>query len=424
MSLSSPAQEDDKIVSQDIEAHGETTGRRLPVVDSINLGRIIDLAEGQVEQEPGYFFAAMPTQRTPRTAKKSMPSANSARKTRAKKVLAARMAEQEAARKASNAEEPTTPRLPRVESREAKKGVGPTGEAGPSAAYPTPVEGKEAASQGNPDIPELPPEQEVVQPSRGSAKQSPRKRPLRGTDCKGAQEPKKSVADVVPLIRATGTPVGEVEAAPRKDHNMSESPSSDRSSLLSYGSDTDYLSDLYVITDADVKKNGLLVLPSVLRPGNIQDVEITLEEEVVDVNVLFPVFTRYFLAKGKSFHKVVADLLRHREVNQNGGAPLILRADVQRLREIAHKRMAFVKTTYRSYRAMNTPQDKDNVDIIRLHMKTCIKNYHTLLTQLDLIATQWGVEVEDTVSQDDVGSLRSEKNESVRQTVERSSQRH
>jgi hypothetical protein len=145
-----------------------------------------------------------------------------------------------------------------------------------------------------------------------------------------------------------------------------------------------------------------------LRPGNIQDVELTLDKEVVDVNVFFPIFTRYFLAKGKSFQMMVADLLRHREVNQNGGAPLILRADVQRLREIAHKRMAFVKATYRSYRAMNTPQDKDNVDIICLHMKTCIKNYHTLLPQLDLIATQWGVEVEDTVSQDDVGSLRSE----------------
>jgi hypothetical protein len=105
---------------------------------------------------------------------------------------------------------------------------------------------------------------------------------------------------------------------------------------------------------------------------------------------------------------MVAYLLRHREVNQNGGAPLILRADVQKLREIAHKRMAFVKTTYQSYRSMNPPQYKDNVDIIRLHMKTCIKNYHALLPQLDLIATQYGVEVQDTVSQDDVGSLRSE----------------
>jgi hypothetical protein len=164
-----------------------------------------------------------------------------------------------------------------------------------------------------------------------------------------------------------------------------------------------------------------------LRPRIIQDVEITLEEEVVAANVFFTVFARYFLAKRKSFQMMVADLLRHREVNQNGGAPLILRADVQRLREIAHKRMAIVKTTYKSYRAMNPPQDKDNVDIIRLHMRTCIKNYHTLLPQLDLIATRYGVEVEDTLSQNDVGSLRSEtvpENESVRQTVARSSQRH
>jgi hypothetical protein len=104
------------------------------------------------------------------------------------------MAEQEAAGKASNAEQLTTPTLLRVESGEAKKSVGPTGEAGPSA----PVEGKEAESQRDPDVPELPPEQEVVQPSRGSAKQSPRKRQSRGTDGKGAPEPKKLVGDIVP----------------------------------------------------------------------------------------------------------------------------------------------------------------------------------------------------------------------------------
>jgi hypothetical protein len=236
MSSSSPALDDDEIVSQDVEAHEETTRRRLPVVDSINLGRIINLAEGQVGLEPGYFFSAMPTQRTPKTSKKSMPSASSAKKTRAKKVLAARMAEQEAARKASDAKELTTPTLLRVESGEAKKGLGPTGKAGPSA----PAEGKEAASQGDPDVPELPPEQEVVQLSRGSAKQSPRKRPSQGTDGKGAAEPKKLVGDFIPPVGATGTPVGEVEAAPRKDHDISDSPSSDRSSSLSYGSDTDY----------------------------------------------------------------------------------------------------------------------------------------------------------------------------------------
>jgi hypothetical protein len=376
MSSSSPALDDDEVVSKD----GETTRRRLPVVYSINLGCIIDLAEGQVGQEPGYFFAAMPTQRTPKTGKKSTPSASPARKTSAKKVLAARMAEQEAAGKASEEEQPTATTLLRVGSREAKKGVGPTGEAGPGAQ----VEEKEAA------------------------KQLPRKRPSWGTDGKGAPEPKKSLGDIVPPVGAAITPVDEVEAATRKDQDISASPSSDRSSLLSYGSDTDYFSDLYVIMDAKVKKNGLLVLASLLRPGIIQDVEITLEEEVDDVNVFFPVFTRYFLAKGKSFQMMVADLLRHRKVNQNGGAPLILRADVQRLREIAHNRMAFVKITYKSYRAMNPPQDKDNVDIIRLHMKTCIKNYHALLPQLDLIATQYGVEKEDTVSQDDVGSLRSE----------------
>jgi hypothetical protein len=105
---------------------------------------------------------------------------------------------------------------------------------------------------------------------------------------------------------------------------------------------------------------------------------------------------------------MVADLLRHREANQNVGAPLILRADVPRLREIAHIRMKLTRTTYRLYKDMVPQQDEENINLIWLHMKNCMKHYHALLPQLYLIATQWGVHVEDNLSQDDVGSLKSE----------------
>jgi hypothetical protein len=37
-----------------------------------------------------------------------------------------------------------------------------------------------------------------------------------------------------------------------------------------------------------------------------------------------------------------------------------------------------------------------------------MKHYHALLQQLDLIATQWGINIDDTLAQDDEGSLRLE----------------
>jgi hypothetical protein len=50
-------------------------------------------------------------------------------------------------------------------------------------------------------------------------------------------------------------------------------------------------------------------------------------------------------------------------------------------------------------------------------MKTCMKHYHALLPQLDLIATQWGFNINDTLAQEDEGSLRSEAARQRRTTV-------
>jgi hypothetical protein len=49
-------------------------------------------------------------------------------------------------------------------------------------------------------------------------------------------------------------------------------------------------------------------------------------------------------------------------------------------------------------------------------MKTCIKHYHALIPQIDLIATQWGVDIEDTLSLDDLGLLKSEDQRQKRQS--------
>jgi hypothetical protein len=254
---------------------------------------------------------------------------------------------------------------------------------------------------------------EDASPSLGSAK-SPMKRPSQTKT--GASKPKKSVGD---------DPRKSVGDDPRRDHEIpydkgkdQEMPSSPSSvDSLSFGSDSEFMSDMYTIVDAEVRKNGSLVLESLLHPGLIQDVTATLVEEVTNITVFFPTFTRYFLAKGRSFEMMVADLLRHRESNQNGGEPLILRADVQRLRDIANRQMRFAKQTYRMYKEMVPQQTQDNMQLIRIHMKTCMKHYHALLPQLDLIATQWGIKIDDTLAQDDEGSLRSEAARERRTTI-------
>jgi hypothetical protein len=118
--------------------------------------------------------------------------------------------------------------------------------------------------------------------------------------------------------------------------------------------------------------------------------------------VFFPAFTRYFLARGLLFKIMIAELLKHREASQNKGPPLILRPDIRRLRHIAHKRMGYLKATYRLFKdtvSGNNRDDKgNNIALIKLHMKMCIKHYHALIPQLDLIATQWGVNIGDTLS--------------------------
>jgi hypothetical protein len=99
------------------------------------------------------------------------------------------------------------------------------------------------------------------------------------------------------------------------------SPSdSSNSSSLRFGSDTDFLLDMYAIIDSEVKRDGSVVLGSLLCLGAIQQVTQLLEAEPQERRVMFPVFMRYFLARRRAFENMIADLLKHREVNQNEGA--------------------------------------------------------------------------------------------------------
>jgi hypothetical protein len=74
-----------------------------------------------------------------------------------------------------------------------------------------------------------------------------------------------------------------------------------------------------------------------------------------------------------------------------------LSADVLRLRHIARKRMGYLRATYCLFKDYVSETEKDSIALIKLHMKMCFKHYHALIPQLDLIATQWGVDIEDTL---------------------------
>jgi hypothetical protein len=114
---------------------------------------------------------------------------------------------------------------------------------------------------------------------------------------------------------------------------------------LSFGLDREYLSETNVVINSEVKRNGSLAMGSLLRPGIIKAVTLALDEQFVERTVFFPVFTRYFLAQGRLFEIMIEDLLKHKVASQKDKPPLVLSADVPRLRHIAHKRMGYPKAT-------------------------------------------------------------------------------
>jgi hypothetical protein len=64
---------------------------------------------------------------------------------------------------------------------------------------------------------------------------------------------------------------------------------------------------------------------------------------------------------------------------------------------IANKRMGYLRATYCLFRDTVSGTEKDNIALMKLHRKVCIKQYHALIPQLDLMETQWGVKIGDTL---------------------------
>jgi hypothetical protein len=147
---------------------------------------------------------------------------------------------------------------------------------------------------------------------------------------------------------------------------------------LSFGSDTEYLAETYFIVDSEVKWNGSLALGSLLQPGTIETVTLVLDEQFVERRVFFPVFARYFLARGQSFEIMIEELFKHK-ASPNDKPPLVLSAEVPRLRHIAHKRMGYLRATYRLFKDAISETERDNRAFVKLHRKMCVKHYHALI---------------------------------------------
>jgi hypothetical protein len=73
------------------------------------------------------------------------------------------------------------------------------------------------------------------------------------------------------------------------------------------------LAGTYIIVDSEVERKGSLESGSLLRQGAIGEVMSKLEEQFVVREVFFPVFARYFLARGRLFETMIEDLLKHKD---------------------------------------------------------------------------------------------------------------
>jgi hypothetical protein len=103
-------------------------------------------------------------------------------------------------------------------------------------------------------------------------------------------------------------PNGSVEAAKTAEEGSQIQPEPDPSGSCgghadvgaqtgaTRDSDTEYLAETYVIIDSEVVQNGSLATEILLQPRIINAVTSAFDEQFVAHTVLFPVFTRYFLA--------------------------------------------------------------------------------------------------------------------------------
>jgi hypothetical protein len=67
---------------------------------------------------------------------------------------------------------------------------------------------------------------------------------------------------------------------------------------------------MYVIVDPEVERNGSYAMKSLLEPEITKAVTSVLDEQFVEQRVFFPTFTRYFLARERSFQIMIEEPVR------------------------------------------------------------------------------------------------------------------
>jgi hypothetical protein len=139
--------------------------------------------------------------------------------------------------------------------------------------------------------------------SPGSASKRKRMAYLKAEDSDTARKQvRETVPEVPPVPVPEVPPVPDAPDAPDEQgtgelrggniSSDSEKPSnSEGNNSLSFGSDSNYLSDTYVILDAEASRNGSIALGSLLRPGAIQETTLILEEDPIQRLVFFPQFS-------------------------------------------------------------------------------------------------------------------------------------
>jgi hypothetical protein len=378
----------------------------LPIVETL-LGLVLATAETSLIEPLGIFFAAMPNKRTPqkRVGKDKLEAA-SARKTTPRLVaamIASRETRPEGLMGAAQTED---------EESLIQQEPGPSGGCGGQAEVK--VEAWKRATK-DPTANHLlsdDRESEDISEVAGShslAVRLKKKGEFSQKSAGGETGEQHFPAAEHTSVDGMGNDGGKSNFAPISIDSDKENLAS-----LSFGLDTGYLAETYFIINFEVTQNCSLALVSLLRRGAIETVMLILEEQFVEREVVFPVFARYFLARGRSFKIMIADLLKHKDSGDDK-PPLVLSAEVPRFRHIAHKRMGYLRATYHLFKDTVSEMEKDNRALVKAHMKMCVKHYHALIPQLDLVKSQEGVHIDHALSYDELGLPRSEREKKRRQ---------
>jgi hypothetical protein len=202
-------------------------------------------------------------------------------------------------------------------SREADPGGGShaTSSSATGSQPPKPPEGGGDPGGGTAEV------RKGVKPSQGSAKSPTKCKSARKEGTEAPSSAKKTGGAPNPVVYQQrpaegpggGDGDGVVQEEAGESTHDSDSDDMDKSSdsaSLSFGSDTDFLSDTYVIVDPEVKRNGMVVLESLLHSAAIMNIMDILDEEPAQQTMFFPAFSRYFVARGKSYENMIADMIR------------------------------------------------------------------------------------------------------------------